>query len=85
MLIGADQVKKAMELNVAEIREALQRSGYGDNGEISAVRFKGFNGKDFVYEITYPAPEDEGDASGNVYISLVRKPFTPTFEFYGEF
>lgn len=85
MLIGADQVKKAMELSVAEVREALQRSGYGDNNEISAARFKGYNGTDFVYEITYPAPEDEGNATGLIFITLKRKPFTATFEFYGEF
>lgn len=85
MLVGADQVKKAMELSVVEVREALQRSGYGNNNEISEACFKGFNGSQFVYEITYPATEDEGDALGNIYISLKRRPFTSIFEFYGEF
>jgi len=85
MLVGAEQVKKAMELTVAEVREALDRTGYGDNGEIVEARFKGFNGTQFVYEITYPAPEDEGMATGNIYIALKRRPFTSTFEFYGEF
>lgn len=85
MLASAEQLKKAMELSVAEVREALDRTGYGDNNEISEAKFKGFNGTSFVYEITFPNPEDEGTATGNVYIQLKRRAFTSTFEFYGEF
>jgi hypothetical protein len=85
MLIGAEQMKKAMELSVAEVCEALQRSGYSDLNDISEVRFKGFNGECFVYEITYPDPESEGAATGNVFISMKRRAFSSTFEFYGEF
>lgn len=88
MLATADQVKQAMELDVNDILKALGRQGYTVlENEILGVRFKGFNGHGFVYEIEYPNPEDDLPATvtGNIYVSLKRKPLTSTFEFYAEY
>ena len=91
MLASAVQVKQAMELSRTEVIRALANSGYNDGNEITEVRFKGFNGTGFVYEITYPDPENEGDdgeeafATGNIYVSLKRRAFSSDFEFYAEY
>lgn len=86
MLATAEQVKKAMELSVEDIRAAIRNTGYGDeNKEIAEARFKGFSGTTFVYEITFPNPEDEGMMTGNIFISLKRRAFSRHFDFYGEF
>jgi hypothetical protein len=84
MLATAEQVKQAMNLDTRAVRKALENAGYGAD-EIIDSRFKGFNGTQFVYEITYPNPEDEGTATGNIYISLKRRAFEAAFEFYGDF
>lgn len=88
MLATAEQVKQAMELDLQGIYAALGRSGYiEEKGSILNVRFKGFNGTGFVYEIDYPNPEDDLPAvvTGNIYVTLKRKPMTSTFEFYAEY
>lgn len=86
MLATAEQVKKAMELSVEEVRTALKNIGYGDDvNEISDVRFKGFNGTQFVYEITYPSSEHECSETGNIYISLKRRAFSADYVFYAEY
>lgn len=88
MLATAEQVKQAMELGVNDILEALGRQGYTVlKNEILGVRFKGFNGHGFVYEIEYPNPEIDLPATvtGYIYVSLKRKPLTSTFEFYAEY
>lgn len=88
MLATAEQVKQAMQLDVDGILAALGRTGYNEaRGEILDVRFKGFNGSGFVYEIDYPNPEDDLPAvvTGYVYVSLKRRPLTSTYEFYAEY
>lgn len=88
MLATAEQVKQAMELDVNGIHAALDRNGYHESkSEILDVRFKGFNGTGFVYEIDCPNPEDDLPAvvTGHVYVSLKRRPLTSTFEFYAEY
>lgn len=88
MLATAEQVKQAMQLDVDGILAALGRTGYHESkSEILDVRFKGYNGTGFVYEIDCPNPEDDLPAvvTGNVYVSLKRKPLTSTFELYAEY
>lgn len=84
MLATKEDLKHATELNRAEIIRALSNSGYGSE-DIIDVTYKGFNGRQFVYEITYPSPEDDCQATGQVFISLKRLAFSTKFDFYGEY
>lgn len=86
MLATAEQVQKAMSLGLHEVRAAMSLGGYPDkNNEITDVAFKGFNGVSFVYEFTYPDPEDEGTVTGLVFIKLKRQPFSTNYDFYAEY
>ena len=86
MLATQAQVKQAMELSSADIRAALGNSGYTvERNEIIDAEFRGFNGNSFVYSISYPNPEDEGTATGYIYVTLKRRALSSKFEFYAEY
>ena len=86
MLLSKDEVIRAMNLDVAAVRAALNESGFWDTSDISDVEFLGMNMMgQFTYRITYPAPDDEGDATGNVYLKFARKAFCKVHHLTGEF
>lgn len=88
MLIDATDIQAACKLSIMEVRDAMQRTGYGiDRGEITGVEFKGaLSTGTFVYEIFGPDPEGGDDISlGNVYLRFHRKMFSNKFELHGEY
>jgi hypothetical protein len=83
----AEQIKKAMTLDVDDIRAALERQGYATSkGEILGAGFKGYNGESFVYEITFPDPEEIGvTATGRVFVQVKKPAFESEFNFYADY
>lgn len=85
LLLTKEQVLHATTLNVREVRAAMEKGGYGAE-DISDAEFCGMrvNGI-FVYRITFPSDEDEGDDTGMVYLQYARRAFSSEYYLTGEF
>lgn len=85
MLLTKEQIKWAMNLSTEEVRQAVNAGGYGSHDVLDST-FLGVNPTgQFVYEITFPYPEDEGTASGNLYLKFEREAFSKKFILKGDF
>lgn len=85
MLITRELLIQATELTLADVKAALERSGYKSNSDLRAADFLGMNPNgSFVYEIGYDGGDEEL-SKGNIYITLRRKVFSKDYEFYAEY
>jgi hypothetical protein len=87
MLIPEEVLKGAMSLNVKDIRAALNRNGYTDEGQgLREVQFVGMSANEetkFVYNILYLDSDDDVQ-NGNIYIEI--KQHSPgNFAYYADF
>lgn len=71
MLITREQVNHAMALTPFEVAAALRAGGYTDS-KFSAAEYKGFNGVDFVYTVTFFDENTGRDDDGRVYVRFSR-------------
>jgi hypothetical protein len=72
MLIPREMLIKATELSLNDIKQALDNSGYTEQGYIRSADFVGQNIHGaFVYRITFPDDSiDDAYAVGNVYVKI---------------
>lgn len=85
LLLTETHVIDALNLDVRQVRAAMKQGGYESN-DISAAEFCGMRPDGtFVYRITYPSSEDEGDETGMVYLKYARKAFSSEYYLTGEY
>jgi len=85
LLLSKTQVLEAFNLSVEDVRAAMERGGY-DSNDISDAEPCGMRPDGtFVYRITYPSSEDDGDETGMVYLKYARKAFSSEYYLTGDF
>jgi hypothetical protein len=86
MLIPATTLTKAMQLTLADVKEALTHSGFSDHNELLSVEFEGQStGGSYVYAITFEDPCDGEEADGRIYVTIHREPVTKNFFFKADY
>jgi len=84
MFLNRERMQRCQSLSTQELRQALERSGYGSE-DVSHAEFVGMNTSGaWIYSFQYPNEAGEWE-SGRVYVRPEEDPDTGAMVFTAEF